>query len=157
MSPSPALPPLPPSSGWLTLCQAIAHSGRASGISEGGRLGWTKVLVVEGLTSEQREELRRLRRENKQLKVEREIPREAAAWFARESGYYAWLKRPRSTRDVANDRLVVEMRRIHAFSRRSYGRPRMHAELRDEGYLVNRKRVGHRYHLRAHRLDGESS
>ena len=58
------------------------------------------------------------------------------------SGFYAWLKRPPSARDVANDQLVAEMRRIHAFSRRSYGRPRMHAELRDEGFLVNHKRVG---------------
>lgn len=58
------------------------------------------------------------------------------------SGYYAWLDRPTSAREVANARLVVEMRRIHAFSRRSYGRPRMYAELRDEGFLVNHTRVG---------------
>ena len=40
----------------------------------------------DGLTSAEREELRQLRRENKQLMVEREIPPNAAAWFARESG-----------------------------------------------------------------------
>ena len=39
----------------------------------------------DGLTSLGREELRRLRRENKQLKVEREILSKAAAWFARET------------------------------------------------------------------------
>jgi transposase len=39
----------------------------------------------DGLTSDEREELRRLKRENKQLKLEREILKKAAAWFARES------------------------------------------------------------------------
>jgi len=37
------------------------------------------------LTSVEREELRRLRRENKQLKLEREILAKATAWFARET------------------------------------------------------------------------
>jgi transposase len=42
-------------------------------------------LQAEGLTTAERNELRDLRRENKQLKVEREILGKAAAWFARES------------------------------------------------------------------------
>ena len=40
---------------------------------------------ADGLTSDEREEFRRLKRENKQLKLEREILKKAAAWFARES------------------------------------------------------------------------
>lgn len=39
----------------------------------------------EGVTTDEREELARLRRENKQLKLEREILKKAAAWFARET------------------------------------------------------------------------
>jgi transposase len=39
----------------------------------------------DGLTSAEREELARLRRENKQLRVERDILSKAAAWFARET------------------------------------------------------------------------
>jgi transposase len=39
----------------------------------------------DGLTTVEREELSRLRRENRQLRLEREILSKAAAWFARET------------------------------------------------------------------------
>ena len=40
----------------------------------------------DGLSTDERAELERLRRENRQLREEREILKKAAAWFARETG-----------------------------------------------------------------------
>lgn len=40
----------------------------------------------DGLTSAEQREMRQLRRENRQLKLERDILSKAAAWFARETG-----------------------------------------------------------------------
>ncbi len=40
---------------------------------------------ADGLTTQEREDLRRLRREIRQLRLEREILAKAAAWFARET------------------------------------------------------------------------
>jgi putative transposase len=57
------------------------------------------------------------------------------------SGYYAWLSRPESGRSVANCQLLSQIRIVHDRSRRLYGSPRVTAELRDQGYACNEKRV----------------
>ena len=43
-------------------------------------------LRSDGVTTTEREELNRLRRENRVLREEREILAKAAAWFAQETG-----------------------------------------------------------------------
>ncbi|EAR23282.1 hypothetical protein NB231_15718 [Nitrococcus mobilis Nb-231] len=56
-----------------TIMNWVAQAGRDAGERH------------DGLTSAEHEELRRLRRENKRLRKEREILSKAAAWFARET------------------------------------------------------------------------
>ena len=57
------------------------------------------------------------------------------------SGYYAWLRRgpsPRARRDAG---LAARIEAIHRDSRGTYGAPGIHAELREEGERLGRKRV----------------
>ncbi len=57
------------------------------------------------------------------------------------SGFYAWLCRPESSRERQNRILGVEIRAIHRTSKRAYGSPRIHRDLRDNGRKCSRKRV----------------
>jgi len=57
------------------------------------------------------------------------------------SGYYAWRKRPASARAQADQRLLRQIRTAHEASRGTYGVPRIHAELCEQGVRVSRKRV----------------
>jgi len=57
-----------------TIYNWVAQAGRDAGVRH------------DGLTTAERQELTKLRRENRQLKMERDILSHAAAWFARETG-----------------------------------------------------------------------
>ena len=57
------------------------------------------------------------------------------------SGYYAWRRRPPSARARADAELTTRVRESHARSRGTYGAPRIHADLADDGVSVGRKRV----------------
>ncbi len=57
------------------------------------------------------------------------------------SGYYAWQKRAPSRRAQRDGELLAQIREAHAKSRRTYGSPRVHAELRARGVRCSRKRV----------------
>ncbi|HVQ15308.1 MAG TPA: IS3 family transposase [Vicinamibacterales bacterium] len=122
-----------------------------------------------GLTTAEREELARLRKENRQLRLEREILKNAggllrertsdtfALIHARKalfpiatmcdvlgvsaSGYYAWSRRPESAHAQRDRQVRVLVRASFDASKHRYGSPRIHEELREQDVRVSRKRV----------------
>jgi transposase InsO family protein len=57
------------------------------------------------------------------------------------SGFYSWCKRPLSARTSSDAQLAVQVSAAHLRSRRTYGSPRIHADLRARGVRVGRKRI----------------
>jgi putative transposase len=58
------------------------------------------------------------------------------------SGYYAWARRAPSRHVERDARLTAQLRLVHAASRHTYGRPRLHRALQARGVAVSAKRVG---------------
>ncbi len=71
--------------------RSVGSLARGFGASEQTIRNWVKQADLDeggggdGLTTEARAELRRLKRENKRLRMERDILKKAEAWFAKES------------------------------------------------------------------------
>jgi putative transposase len=57
------------------------------------------------------------------------------------SGYYAWKKRPLSQHQREDQQLAERIHTAYHVNRQVYGSPRIHAELREQGIRVSRKRV----------------
>ena len=58
-----------------------------------------------------------------------------------ESGYYAWKQRAPSRRQLGDMVLLAHIRSQFKLSQETYGSPRMHVELREDGLSVGRHRV----------------
>ena len=77
---------------------------------------------------------------------ERESPSETVRLMCRwlgvsKSGFYASVVRSPSKRSLSNQRLKLEIRASHEKSRRRYGAPRVHAELKAQGEICGKNRV----------------
>lgn len=68
----------------------------------------------------------------------------------RRSGYYAWRQCPESARTQEDRRLLEKIRTEHRVSQETYGSPRIHAALRQQGETCGRHRVARV--MRQHRL-----
>jgi putative transposase len=57
------------------------------------------------------------------------------------SGYYAWHQRPPSARQMANQRLLTAIEKVHQERDEIYGSPRITQELRKQGWRCGENRV----------------
>jgi len=57
------------------------------------------------------------------------------------SAFYDWRTRPPSKRARADQRLMMNIRAVHTRSHGTYGRPRVHAELLEQGIEVGQRRI----------------
>jgi putative transposase len=57
------------------------------------------------------------------------------------SGYYDWMSRPEGVRKLENENLIIEIKKIHNESRKTYGLPRIHKALQLSGQSHGRGRI----------------
>ena len=151
----------------------IRESGRTVGsvareldLTETAVREWVKKAERSGaadtLSADERTELRRLRKENQELRMEKEIFRqgksmrfafidvEKASYPMRvlcrvlevsRSGYYTWRFRKPSSRNLEDERLRPKIVEAFKTGRGTYGSPRVRSELVDQGFEIGRKRV----------------
>jgi len=73
--------------------------------------------------------------------AERNVIRSCALLSVSRSAYYDWSRHTPSGHTRGDESLRVQIRRIHGESRGTYGAPRVHQQLRQEGVHTARKRV----------------
>lgn len=73
--------------------------------------------------------------------AERNVHRSCALLSVSRSAYYDWTKHTKSAHATRDETLRKRIRHIHRESRGTYGAPRIHQQLRQEGLATGRKRV----------------
>jgi transposase InsO family protein len=68
------------------------------------------------------------------------------SWLCRKlevarSGFYQWLKQPLSPRSQQDQQLAGQVQTLFEQSQNSYGSPRIHERLQQQGWSISRKRV----------------
>jgi HTH-like domain len=77
----------------------------------------------------------------KEMRFDYSIPRMCRVFKVAASGYYAWLKRPRSKRAQEEERLQVEIKAAHKRTRGTYGSERLKTDLAEHGVKVGVHRI----------------
>jgi len=57
------------------------------------------------------------------------------------SGYYAWIKNPKSDHSIENEKLLKEIGFFFKESVQTYGSPRIHKEMQEAGFKIGLNRV----------------
>ena len=77
----------------------------------------------------------------KEMRFDYSVPRMCHVFKVAASGYYAWLKRPRSKRAQEEERLQVEIKAAHKRTRGTYGSERLKTDLAEHGVKVGVHRI----------------
>ena len=78
-------------------------------------------------------------------RVERSNARRACVMLeVSRAAYYGWARQIPSARQSSDEALLAKIKDIHTASRGTYGSPRVHAQLRNDGQACGRKRVARR-------------
>ncbi|TNF96109.1 MAG: IS3 family transposase [Gammaproteobacteria bacterium] len=152
---------------------SIAEAARSLDISDTILRRWRDEFVDQfngdALTNDEREELRRLRRENRELKMEKEILKKASAYFGERnevkyafiqeqvtlypvtllcritgvthSSYYDWRRRGPKVIPAGEMALRRRMKELFIASRESLGSRTLMENLQSEGFEVGRDKV----------------
>jgi putative transposase len=74
-------------------------------------------------------------------KAEFPVARLCKALEVGQSSYFAWKNRPASERQCKDMVLLAHIRERFRVSRETYGSPRMHADLMEDGIIAGRHRI----------------